>query len=188
MELSRRDFLKLSGASAGGLLLPTGFAAAVVAGEVTTYPLHKPVGEVPTICPYCAVGCGMVVGVNAGKVANIEGDPDHPISRGSLCSKGATLSQLADSDQRVIKPQYRAPNSDKWEDVEWDWALDQIARKIKDTRDANFIEKDAEGRLVNRLEAMAHVGSAALDNEECSILVKMMRSLGLVYIEHQARI
>ena len=187
MDLSRRDFLRLSGASAGGLLLPTGFAATAMA-EGVIFPLHKPVGEVPTICPYCAVGCGMVVGSNAGKVVNLEGDPDHPISRGSLCSKGGTLSQLANSDQRVVKPQYRAPNSDKWEDVEWDWALNQIARKIKDTRDGWFIEKDAQGRLVNRLEAIAHVGSAAIDNEECSILVKMMRALGLVYIEHQARI
>ena len=188
MELSRRDFLKLSGASAGGLMLPASFAAKVAAGEVTVFPLHKTIGEVPTICPYCAVGCGMVVGANGGKVVNIEGDPDHPISRGSLCSKGGTLRELANTDQRVTKPKYRAPNSDKWEDVEWDWALDQIARKFKDTRDANFIETDSQGRLVNRLEAVAHVGSAALDNEECSILVKMMRALGLVYIEHQARI
>jgi formate dehydrogenase major subunit len=187
MELSRRDFLKLSGASTGGLLLPAGFAAKAMA-EGVTFPLHKPVGEVPTICPYCAVGCGMVVGSNAGKVTNIEGDPDHPISRGSLCSKGGTLSQLANSDQRVTVPRYRAPNSDKWEDVEWDWALDQIARKIKDTRDANFVETDDQGRLVNRLEAIAHVGSAALDNEECSVLIKMLRAMGLVYIEHQARI
>ncbi len=168
-------------------MLPAGFAAQALADGVA-FPLHKPVGEVPTICPYCAVGCGMVVGSNAGKVVNIEGDPDHPISLGALCSKGATLSQLANSDQRVTMPQYRAPNSDKWEEVSWDWALEQIARKIKDTRDAHFIEKDGEGRLVNRLEAIAHVGSAAIDNEECSILVKMMRALGLVYIEHQARI
>lgn len=130
----------------------------------------------------------MLVGTNAGKVVNIEGDPDHPISRGSLCSKGGTLSELANSDQRVTKPRYRAPNSEEWEEVEWDWALEQIARKVKDTRDANFIEKDDQGRLVNRLEAIGHVGSAALDNEECSVLVKMMRALGLVYIEHQARI
>ena len=187
MELSRRDFLKLSGASTGGLLLPAGFAA-TAAAEGVVFPLHKPTGETPTICPYCAVGCGMLVGANAGKVANIEGDPDHPISRGSLCSKGATLSQLANSDQRVVKPQYRAPNSDKWEEVEWDWALEEIARKIKVTRDEHFIETDDQGRLVNRVEAIAHVGSAALDNEECSILIKMMRALGLVYIEHQARI
>lgn len=130
----------------------------------------------------------MVVGVNAGKVVNIEGDPDHPISRGSLCSKGGTLQELANSDQRVVKPKYRAPNSSEWVEKEWDWVLDQVARKIKDTRDANFIETDDQGRTVNRLEAMAHVGSAALDNEECSVIVKMMRALGLVYIEHQARI
>jgi formate dehydrogenase major subunit len=130
----------------------------------------------------------MVVGVNAGKVVNIEGDPDHPISRGSLCSKGGTLSELANTEERVVKPRFRRPNSDKWEEVEWDWALDEIAKRIKKTRDEYFIEKDDQGRLVNRLEAIAHVGSAALDNEECSVLVKMMRALGLVYIEHQARI
>jgi formate dehydrogenase major subunit len=130
----------------------------------------------------------MVVGTNAGKVVNIEGDPDHPISWGSLCSKGGTLRELANSSQRVVKPKYRAPHSAEWQEVEWDWALDQIARKVKDTRDQYFIERDEQGRLVNRLEAIAHVGSAALDNEECSVLVKMMRSLGLVYIEHQARI
>jgi formate dehydrogenase major subunit len=188
MDLSRREFIKLSGATAGGVFLPAGFAAAVAAGEVQAFPLHKAVGETPTICPYCAVGCGMVVGVNAGKVVNIEGDPDHPISRGALCSKGATLSQLANSDQRVVKPKYRAPNSTEWQEVDWEWALDEIARRVKDTRDANFIERDSEGRLVNRLEAIAHVGSAALDNEECSILVKMLRAMGLVYVEHQARI
>jgi formate dehydrogenase major subunit len=187
MELSRRDFLKLSGVSTGGLLLPAGFAAAAAA-EGIGFPLHKSVGETPTICPYCAVGCGMVVGTNAGRVVNIEGDPDHPISRGALCSKGGTLRELANTTQRVVKPKYRAPNSAEWQEVEWDWALDQIARKVKDTRDQYFIEKDEQGRLVNRLEAIAHVGSAALDNEECSILVKMMRSLGLVYLEHQARI
>lgn len=187
MDLSRRGFLKLSGATAGGLLLPAGFAASALA-QGLTFPLHKAVGEVPTICPYCAVGCGMLVGVNAGKVVNLEGDPDHPISRGSLCSKGGTLRELANTEERVVKPRYRAPNSAEWQEVEWDWVLDQVARKIKDTRDQNFIETDDQGRLVNRLEAIAHVGSAALDNEECSILVKMMRSLGLVYIEHQARI
>jgi formate dehydrogenase major subunit len=130
----------------------------------------------------------MVVGVNAGKVVNIEGDPDHPISWGALCSKGGTLQELANTEERVVKPRVRKPNSDKWEEVEWDWALDELAKRIKKTRDEHFIETDDQGRLVNRLEAMAHVGSAALDNEECSVLVKMMRALGLVYIEHQARI
>ncbi len=187
MELSRRDFLKLSGATTGGLLLPAGFAAAALA-EGVVFPLHKPTGEVWTICPYCAVGCGMLVGTNAGKVVNIEGDPDHPISRGSLCSKGGTLSELANSKRRMVVPRVREPNSSEWREISWDDALDRVARRIKDTREEWFIEKDDQGRLVNRLEAIGHVGSAALDNEECSVLVKMLRALGLVYIEHQARI
>jgi formate dehydrogenase major subunit len=168
------------------MLLPAGTALA--AGETSTFPLHKKVGEIPTICPYCAVGCGMVVGTVGGKVVNIEGDPDHPINQGALCSKGETLVHLADSPDRVTQPMYRASGADEWEEVEWEWALDQIARRVKDTRDANWTEQDEQGRLVNHTKAIAHVGSAALDNEECALLVKALRSMGIIYLEHQARI
>ncbi len=185
MKLSRRQFFKLGGAAstvvATGGVLPSPVAAAPRAKVNWTE-------ETATICPYCAVGCGMIVGTASGKVVNIEGDPDHPINQGSLCSKGSSLTQLVNSDQRLTKPMYRASGAGEWQEVEWDWALDEIAKRIKDTRDANWIETDADGRLVRRTEALASVGSAALDNEECSLLVKALRSMGLVYIEHQARI
>jgi len=193
MELNRRDFLKLSGAAVGGLLLggkPTGIS---LAQGIQPFPLHKPVGETPTICCFCAVGCGAIVAAQDGRVVNLEGDPDHPINHGSLCSKGLALAQLNTVDgelnpKRLQKVKYRAPGSSTWEEKDWSWAIEQIARRIKDTRDKYLIETDGEGRTVNRLEAIASLGGAALDNEECSLIVKAMRALGLVYIEHQARI
>jgi formate dehydrogenase major subunit len=190
MNLSRRDFLKISGAAAGGLLLPSG---AALASGAFSYKLHKPIGETPTICPFCGVGCGAIVAADGTKVLNIEGDPDHPINQGSLCSKGMAMAQINAingeiNERRLTKVQYRAPGSDKWEEKDWDWAISEIAKRIKTTRDEHFITQDADGRTVNRVEAIASLGGAALDNEECSLIVKAMRALGLVYIEHQARI
>lgn len=203
MSLSRRDFLKLSGG-----------AAVVSAVSVEAVPKDAP-AEVPaarlkgaketkTICPYCSVGCGMIAHTKDGKLINAEGDPDHPISEGTLCSKGASLYQIVNNPARLTKPKYRAAGAAEWKEVEWDWALDEIAKKIRQTRDRTFKflskskikEKQADGTekevekefTVNRTDAIAHVGSAALDNEECYILQKWLRSLGLVYIEHQARI
>lgn len=192
MELSRRDFVKLSGVSVGGLLLPAGVTTATLA-QAKPFPLHKPVGETPTICPFCAVGCGAIVAAQNGRVLNVEGDPDHPINEGSLCSKGMALAQLNTLDgepnpRRLQRVKYRAPGASEWEEKSWEWAIDQIARRIKYTRDANLIETDDKGRTVNRLEAISSLGGAALDNEECSLIVKAMRALGLVFIEHQARI
>ena len=192
MELSRRDFIKLSGVTTGGLLLPAGITGAALA-QAKPFPLHKPIGETPTICPFCAVGCGAIVAAQGDRVLNIEGDPDHPVNQGSLCSKGMALAQLNTvngkaNDRRLQKVKYRAPGAADWEEKSWEWTLDQIARRIKDTRDAHFIETDGEGRTVNRLEAISSLGGAALDSEECSLIVKAMRALGLVYIEHQARI
>ena len=192
MELSRRDFIKLSGVTTGGLLLPAGITGAALA-QAKPFPLHKPIGETPTICPFCAVGCGAIVAAQGKRVLNIEGDPDHPVNQGSLCSKGMALAQLNTVDgevnsRRLQKVKYRAPGAADWEEKSWDWTLDQIARRIKDTRDAHFVGTDGEGRTVNRLEAISSLGGAALDNEECSLIVKAMRALGLVYIEHQARI
>ncbi len=190
MKLSRRGFLKLSGAAAGGMMLPAGLSRAALAAS---FPLHKPIGETPTICCFCGVGCGAIVAAQNGRVVNLEGDPDHPINQGSLCSKGLSLAQLNTVDgevnsNRLQKVKYRAPGSSVWEEKDWDWAVERIARLVKDTRDQYFIETDGQDRTVNRLEGIACLGGAALDNEECSILVKAMRSLGLVYIEHQARI
>ncbi len=189
MEISRRNFLKASGAGLGGLFL---FGAlnddTVLARPLKAMPLKKKIGEIPTICPYDASGCGFLVATENGKVANIEGDPDHPINRGAACAKGAGLSQVHNNDRRLSKVLWRRSGGTEWEETSWDSALDSIARKIKDTRDANWIETNAKGNLVNRTEAIASVGGAAHDNEECYLLVKMLRALGLVYIEHQARI
>ena len=192
MKLSRREFLKLTGAAAGGLMLPSGISQAALAAG---FPLHKAVGEIPTICCFCGVGCGAIVAAdkNTNQVINLEGDPDHPINQGSLCSKGMALAQLHTVDgetnpRRLNKVLHRKPNSSEWEEVELDDALGRIAELVKETRDEYFIETDGEGRTVNRLEAIASLGGAALDNEECSILIKALRALGLVYIEHQARI
>ena len=191
MDLSRRGFLKLSGLTTGGLLLPRDAAAA--ARRVERLGPRKPIGETPTICPYCGVGCGLIVAAQANKVVNVEGDPDHPVNQGSLCSKGMSLAQLNTVDgeinpRRLQKVKYRAPGATQWEEKSWDWVLEEIARRIKATRDRYFLEKDSEGRTVNRVEAIASLGGAALDSEECSLISKAMRALGLVYIEHQARI
>ena len=200
MGVSRRDFLKISGST----LLLGPLAAPAPADAKEQEIKTKGAKETTTVCPYCSVGCGIVVHTKDGKVVNTEGDPDHPINEGTLCPKGASIAQLVNNDTRVLKPMYRAPGADSFKEVEWEWTLDQIAKKVKDTRDRTFkitskakvkekqpdgTEKEVEKDLtVNRTDAIAHVGSAALDNEECYLLQKMMRSFGLVYIEHQARI
>jgi formate dehydrogenase major subunit len=191
MNVSRRDFLKITGASAAGAaVLGLGLDLKPIRSHAQTLKIRF-AKESTSICCYCAVGCGLIVHTGkagAGKIINIEGDPDHPINEGSLCSKGAALSQLANNEDRVIRPLYRKPYSTDWQEVSWDWALWTIAKRIKDSRDKSFRNKNAKGQVVNRTEGLAHVGSAALDNEECWIIQAMMRALGLVYIEHQARI
>ncbi len=201
MGVTRREFMKVTGSTVLlGALGATADPAKASAEELRT----KGAKETKTICPYCAVGCGIIVQTLDGKVVNAEGDPEHPINEGTLCPKGASLAQLVNNPARVLKPRYRAPCAADWKEVEWDWALDQIAHKVKDTRDRTFKltskskvkEKQPDGTdrevekafTVNRTDAIAHVGSAALDNEECYLLQKMLRSWGLVYIEHQARI
>ncbi len=185
MELTRRTFLKATGgALLSGLL-------GVDISEARTYARSLPIlhaKETTTICPFCAVGCGIIVHTRQGKVINTEGDPDHPINQGALCSKGAALYQVVNNPKRLTKPRYRAPGATEWKEVDWDWALDEIAKRIKKTRDETFVRRNRKGQVVNRCDGIAHVGSAALDNEECYILQKWLRSLGLVYIEHQARI
>ncbi len=201
MGVSRRDFLKLS----GGTVLLGSLGVSLDPAKAYAQGLRiKDAKQTTTICPYCSVGCGIIVHAKDGKVINTEGDPDHPISEGTLCSKGSSLMQIINNEKRVLKPRYRAPGADAWKEVEWDWALDKIARNIKDTRDRTFkatsknkvkeklpdgTEREVEKELtVNRTDGLAHVGSAALDNEECYLLQKMLRSWGVAAIEHQARI
>jgi formate dehydrogenase major subunit len=194
MTVTRRDFLKISGAVGVGLAFST---LGVDLGPVKAYAEElkidkmKTAKQSTTICPYCAVGCGLVCStdVKAKQIINIEGDPDHPINEGALCAKGAALFQTtANNTNRLKKVLYRAPGSDKWQEKSWDWAISEIAKRVKATRDKYFIEKNSKDQVVNRVEAIAHIGSAALDNEELWPLQAMMRALGLVYIEHQARI
>ncbi len=185
MDVSRRGFLKLS---AGTAVLGT---LSVNLFPAKTYAASLPIRyakETQTICPYCAVGCGIIVHTQNGKVINTEGDTDHPINEGTLCSKGASLYQIVNNPLRLKKPRYRAAGAAEWKEVEWEWALDEIAKRIKSTRDKTFVPKNSKGQVVNRCDGLASVGSAALDNEECYIFQKWLRSLGLVYIEHQARI
>jgi formate dehydrogenase major subunit len=201
MDVSRRDFLKITGGSLALGSVSSGFSP----GEAAAQELRiKNAKQTTTVCPYCSVGCSILIHTMDGKVVNVEGDPDSPINEGSLCPKGASLFQMANNETRLTKPLYRAPGALEWKEVEWGWALDQIARKVKDTRDKTFKsmakstvkEKKPDGTevdvekdfVVNRTEGIAHVGSAAMDNEECYLMQKLVRSWGLVYIEHQARI
>ena len=190
MATSRRAFLRGSGAlAAGGALSSLAGASTVLAKEGPVVSLRKRIGETTSICPFCGVGCGLIGARDEkGHIASIEGDPEHPINEGTLCSKGSGVGQLSTSERRLKEVMYRAPGTTQWETKSWGWALDQIADRIKATRDANWIEKDDQGRTVNRLEAIASLGSAAINNEDCYAVVKATRALGLVYIEHCARL
>jgi len=186
MAVSRRDFLK----GAGGAVLGTSLLDLVLGSS----PVHAAPGKLfskykqtTTICPYCAVGCGIICHTKDGELVNTEGDPDHPINEGTLCSKGAALFQVSQNERRLTNVMYRAPGSDKWEEKPWDWAIPRIASLVKKTRDETFRKTD-KGKLVNRTEAIATLGGAALDNEECYLYTKLVRALGIVYHEHQARI
>ena len=191
MKVTRRKFIQLSGAAAAGLATGgLGFDLSPVRAHAQLLKT-KYAKETTTICPYCAVGCGAIVHTSKkgdGRVINIEGDPDHVINRGSLCSKGAGLSGLIENENRLLEPMYRAPYTNEWKQVSWDWALTEIAKRVKATRDASFERKNAKGQVVNRTTDIVSVGSAAMDNEECWVYQALMRVLGLVYIEHQARI
>ena len=191
MKINRREFIQITGATAAGLAV-SGLGFDLRPVKVHAQMLKtKYARETTTICPYCAVGCGAIVHTSRkgdGRVINIEGDPDHVINRGSLCSKGAALTQLVENANRITEPMYRAPHSQIWEKVSWDWALTEIAKRVKATRDATFEATNAKGQVVNRTGGIASVGSAALDNEECWIYQALIRAIGVTYIEHQARI
>jgi len=197
VELSRRDFLKITGAGTAGA------AAAVALSTIPDeralakhFPLDGRGEETPTICCYCSVGCGALViqwTDEHGEVhRKIEGDPDHPINKGSLCPKGQAMYQIHEvdgeiNDQRVTKPLYRAPYSSEWVEKTWDEILDMIAARVKKTRDDRLVTTDGT-KTVNRNEGMGSFGGGELDNEECYLLAKMSRALGVVYLEHCARL
>jgi formate dehydrogenase major subunit len=180
---TRRQFLGglTTGAVAAGALSQAGCGPAVP-------PLKtRAATATTTVCPFCGVGCGQVVATQNGAVINIEGDPGHPVSEGTLCSKGASAIQVVNNPRRLQKVLYRAPGDTAWQEKTWDWALPRIAARVKETRDKTF-RTSVDGRVVNRTEAIACLGGSALDNEEAYLLVKLMRALGLVYVEHQARL
>ena len=185
MNVSRRGFLKLSGAVAAVSGLGISLKPAAAHAKELKIKYAK---ETTTVCPYCSVGCSIIVSVRDGKVVNTEGDPDSPINKGSLCSKGGSIYQMAVNENRLGKPLYRAPFATEWKEVEWEWAFEKIAENVKKSRDASFKKTNAKGELVNRTEGIASVGSAAMDLEECFTYQKFLRGLGLVYIENQARI
>ena len=195
MEITRRGFLTLSGAIGSGITLSSlGINLIPVkayAEELNKMNRIKLAKQVSTVCCYCSVGCGLICSVDkmTGKIFNIEGDPDHPINEGSLCAKGAGFFDLTEANKyRLKKVLYRAPMSDKWEEKNWDWAIERIARLVKETRDRDFVKTNAKGELVNRVESIGHLGSSNIDNEECWLVTAMARALGLVYIDHQARV
>lgn len=191
MELNRRDFLKLSGASVVAAAALSAFrGGSVVAAR--EFPLKTKVKETTTICCYCSVGCGAIVAAYEDGIIKIDGDPDHPINQGSLCPKGLAMAQVHQvegelNQYRLTRPLYRAAGATDWEEKTWDFMIDTIAARVKETRDRTFVEKDGT-KTVNRCDKIASLGGGELDNEECYVLSKMNRALGVVYLEHCARI
>jgi len=151
--------------------------------------------ETRSTCPYCSVSCGVIIytiGDRAknvtSQVVHVEGDPDHPINRGTLCPKGSSLEQDILNDRRLVKPQVRRPGGTDWEDISWDQAIAEIAQRVKETRDKTFVETDAAGNRVNRCESIAFTGGCTDTNEFNYLVVKAMRALGVVHLENQARV
>jgi formate dehydrogenase major subunit len=193
VEVSRRTFIKTTLAG-GAAVSAFGFDVKPVYAQTQALKIAR-TSETRSTCPYCSVSCGVIIHTLGDRARNatpqvvhVEGDPDHPINRGTLCPKGASLEQDILNERRLTKPQVRRPGSDHWEDISWDDAINEIARKIKDTRDATFIEKDKDGRTVNRCEGIAWAGGCTDTNEFNYLAVKTMRSLGVCYLETQARV
>ena len=188
MGISRRNFLK----SLGGGLTALSLSEVMFSRQGWAGFVHpaKTEGATKTtsICPFCGVGCGLVAYTANGRLVAVEGDPEHPINQGTLCSKGQAVFEVVTSPRRLKKALYRAPGSDTWEEKPLDWAVKTVAQRIKETRDASFTAKTPAGVQVNRTEALASIGGAALNNEECYLITKLTRALGVVYLEHQARL
>jgi formate dehydrogenase major subunit len=194
MDITRRNFLKVSATGAGLGVAALGFDLEPAYAASRQLKIRN-AKEYKTICPYCAVGCGTIAYVHGSgglntvnSVVHVEGDPDSPINGGTLCPKGASQMQLAMSPRLRKKPLMRRAGATDWEEIGWDDAMDWFARKFKDSRDQTFVRRDDEGRTVNRCEGISWVGSATVANEDAYFITKTMRALGLVYIDHQARI
>ena len=193
MPISRRTFLKVSVAGGVGISA-LGFDLRPAYAAVRQLKIRN-AREYKTVCPYCAVGCGTIAyvhgsgGLNTTKtIIHVEGDPENPINGGTLCPKGASQMQLAISPRLRKSPVYREAGASEWREVDWDFAMDWLARKFKASRDASFVEQDSQGRTVNRCKGIAWVGSATVANEDAYLITKTMRAMGLTYIDHQARI
>ena len=191
MELTRRGFLK---ATAVGGTIALGFDVALAKAEMREFKISRTT-ETRSICPYCAVSCGVIIHTLGDKsknavasVVHVEGDPDHPISRGSLCPKGITLKDDITHANRLMKPKVRRPGSDKCEDIAWDEAISKIARHIKTTRDKTFVAKNAKGDVVNRTPGMAMIGGCTDTNEFNFLQWKVITALGVPYRDTQARV
>jgi formate dehydrogenase major subunit len=195
MRLSRRNFLKLTGVTAAASALTgVGIQGEAEAADPIRIQYAR---EVPTICTFCGVGCGIICSVQDGVITNAEGDPDHPINEGALCSKGSSIfnvsyiydtkGQPIPNPNRLTKPLYRARGSDKWEEKEWDWMLPQIAKRIKETRDKTF-EAKAGDVTVNRTAGIGWLGSAFCTNEENYLFQKLTRATGIINLDHCARL
>jgi len=195
VQLSRRQFFKITGTTLGGSSLAAmGFSPAPALAEVRQYKLAG-TSVTRQTCTYCSVGCGILMyslsdaRANAKRsVIHIEGDPDHPVNRGTLCPKGAGLLDFINSPTRLLKPQYRAPGASDWQDISWDDALDRIARLMKDDRDANFIQTTADGKRVNRWVSTGMLAASASTSEAGYMTHKVARTLGLLAFDNQARV
>lgn len=197
MDLSRRAFLKGASVGVAGTTLGAfGFGGVEAAYAATVKPFKLTrTTESRSTCPYCSVSCGMLVFAaesrkEPGKmeVVHIEGDSDNPVNRGTLCPKGAAAIDFVRSQTRVLHPMHRKPGSDRFEQVTWDFAMERIARLMKDDRDANFVERNTDGVLVNRWPTMGFLSGCATNNEVGWLTYKMTRGLGIVQVENQARI
>ena len=195
MNVGRRGFFKFSGATLGGSTLAAlGFSAAGAQAAVRAFKLERTT-ETRNTCPYCSVGCGVILYTmgdksknTKGAVVHIEGDPDHPTNRGTLCPKGAGLIDFINAKTRLQYPQYRAPGSNEWKRMSWDDAVEKIARHVKNDRDKNFIAKNAEGTTVNRWITTGFLAASATSNETAWATYKTVRSMGMLVFDNQARV
>lgn len=195
MEVSRRQFFRVSGAGiAASSLVALGFSPTAALAEVRNFKLARTT-ETRSICPYCSVSCGLVIYTLGDKsknvkssIVHVEGDPDNPVNRGTLCPKGAGVMDMIQSPNRVLHPQVREPGSNEWKRISWDEAITRVARHMKADRDANLIRTNEAGTTVNRWNTTGFLISSASSNESGYLSVKIARGLGLVTLDTQARI